>query len=187
MRQSKSWIILFFAAAIVLISFQTVLADVISIPHQACLPKQHWGGSTITNYHSNGASVQPFPGSGDQTLYCPVILPQGATIKNIQMECHDGSGGASGGYVAAALASYQYNTTSISANFDSGSEDAPGAVRISVENINLVVDNTQYHYGLSVTMNNPTGDSGAISFSKFIVEYEPPATKNKVVVVPLFK
>ena len=172
MKQSKLWSVMLLAAAVIAFSLQSASADVISIPHQACLPKQHWGGN-ITTYHSNGASVQPYPESGEQVLYCPVILPQHARIMKVTMEGHDSTGGASGGYLKASLTQYRFNeTNAVLASFDTGLEDDPGDVWITVEDIDLIIDNLTFHYGFSVGMCNPTGDSGAISFSKFIVEFE---------------
>ncbi len=173
MKHSKLWPILFFVVTVILLSFQSTSADVISIPHQACLPKQHWGESVITYYHSNGASVQPYVQSGLQTLYCPLILPQNARITKVTMEGHDHTGGEFGGYLRGSLERYKFNTATAGfAEFDTGLEEAPGDVWVTVNNIDLVIDNTEYHYGLTVGMNNPTSDSGAISFSKFIVEFE---------------
>jgi len=186
MSKLKAWIPAMATAWFVLLFSQNLWAEVLSIPHQACLPKQHWGGSVITNYHSNGASVQPYPGSGTQVLLCPVMLPNGSIIRNVTLECHDGSGGPSGGFVRASLSACQYNNTYGSyADFDTGDETAPGDARITVSDIGLAVDNSVFHYSLGVEMNNPTGDAGAISFSKFVVEYDPPASGKKVVVIPL--
>lgn len=146
--------------------------EYLTIPHSACLPKQEWS-STITQYHSNGASVQPYPNSGSQVFYCPIMLGQGAEIVTIKMEGGDSTGGEFGGYLSATLYRFIYNSASSLGTLNTGIEFSGGNVRKILSGLSVTIDNSQYHYGLGVYMNNPTTNAGNIFFSKFIIEYEP--------------
>jgi hypothetical protein len=110
------------------------------------------------------------PGIGNCLFLAPVFLPDGSTITDVTLEARDPSGGEFGGHINMVLAETRYNTTLTLAELDTGIEAAPGETRISSV-CNHSVDNSEFGYVVSITINNGTGGDWNLLFYKAIIHY----------------
>ena len=140
--------------------------DFMSVPTSALIPQDN-----DIVYSTNGVSLQ-IPPTSMASFLAPLVLPHGAIIRHVTMEAYDASGGEFGGYVRGELVFHRYNTVGVLATFDTVIENDPGDVRLTAFDINHQVDNSEYGYGFSVVINNPTLTWGDLKFYKFIVEYD---------------
>ncbi len=169
MKTVKNTKLPFIASFLVMLQTAPVLAnDVISLGAFNAQPKDN-----AVEYSTNGAGSLQVPPTKHGNFNIPLILPQGAIITRVTMEAHDDSGGNFGGYIKASLLEQRFNSFRVIADFDTGISDAPGDIRIAVDNIDHPVDNAEYSYGFGIDINNVTGAQwGDEMFYKFIVEYE---------------
>jgi len=171
MKKSCFWRMLLVITAAFLFYPAAASAEYLSIPAAALLPKDN----TVT-------------GSGtSQSFHGPIFLPHQAIIKSFTLEAKDDSSDVEfGGYVLAQLNIYRYNTVSTPVTIQTDGPTAPGEIRVTENNVNISVDNSEYSYGITIILNNGTGGAWSVLFLKIIIEYELPPADRKVVVIPLF-
>ena len=162
-------LILSLIALVVIAATPAVVAETITIGAAQVLPKD-----SSTLYTSNGGNLFWLGNPGEGYFLAPIVFPQGAVIRKVTLEARDNSGGEFGGYVRADLAEFEYNTflkLIDSVDLDTGLEEAPGDTRVS-QTLFHTVDNSRYHYGFGITINNPEPDLTVLAFYKLIVEYD---------------
>ncbi len=96
--------------------------------------------------------------------------PDGSTITDVTLEAQDDSGGEFGGHVKMVLSETRYNTVLSLVELDTGIEDAPGETRVSSAS-NHLVDNSEFGYVVSITINNGAGGAWSLLFYKAIIHY----------------
>lgn len=142
----------------------TALAGVLSVPASALLPRDN----TIA-YDTNGVRMA-VPDVGERVFVAPVFIPDGAAITKFVLEARDSSGGEFGGHIKAELAELRFNTALPIATLDTGIPDDPGETRVE-QLLNFHIDNAEYGYGISVTINNGSGGAWNQLFYKVIIHY----------------
>ncbi|MBN2243918.1 MAG: hypothetical protein JW793_14625 [Acidobacteria bacterium] len=155
-------------------------AEYLSVPAAALLPKD----SGVT-WSTNGVYLGTASGTS-QSYHGPVFLPHQAVIRSFTLEAADNSSDVEfGGYVLAQLNIYRYNTVGTPVEIQTDGPTAPGEVRVTADNLNISVDNSEFSYGITVILNNGTGGAWSVLFHKIIIEYDLPTSGHKVVVIPL--
>jgi hypothetical protein len=140
-------------------------AGVLSIPASALLPRHN-----SIAYDSNGVRMAVLAEFTDHVFLAPVFLPDGVTITDVILEARDPSGGEFGGHIKMELSETRYNTVLPLLGFDTGIEAAPGDTRITSA-INHIVNNAEFGYGISITINNGSGEPWNQHFYKVIIHY----------------
>ena len=140
--------------------------DILSIPAAALLPRDN----TIA-YDTNGVRMA-VPAAGNQVFQAPVFLPHLAIIRAVTLEAKDSSGGEFGGFVRLILRKYRFNSYFNLATVQTTSFDAPGDTRVHISDLNLLVENDEFSYGIEVTINIGNGGPNSEWFYKVIIEYE---------------
>ena len=156
-------------------------AEYLSIPAAALLPKDN----TVT-WSTNGVYLGTASGAS-QSFHGPIFLPHQAVIKSFTLEAKDDSSDVEfGGYVLAELNIYRYWTVSTPVKIQTDGPTAPGETRVTEDNVNISVDNSEYSYGVTIILNNGAGGAYSVLFLKIIIEYElPQAASNDVVMFPI--
>jgi len=181
MKKSCFWRMLLVITAAFLFYPAAASAEYLSIPAAALLPKDN----TVT-WSTNGVYLGTGSGTS-QSFHGPIFLPHQAIIKSFTLEAKDDSSDVEfGGYVLAQLNIYRYNTVSTPVTIQTDGPTAPGEIRVTENNVNISVDNSEYSYGITIILNNGTGGAWSVLFLKIIIEYELPPADRKVVVIPLF-
>lgn len=147
-----------------------------SVPATALLPKDNsvtW--STAGSYIGTDVVDQ-------KDFLGPVFLPHGAIIRKVTLEAHDNS---TDGFVRARVVEYKYNALiSLISELQTSNPLADGDQRIESSPLSHEIDNSDYSYGVGITLHNGTAGAWSTLFYKIIIEYEYD-TKNTVVVIPL--
>ncbi len=145
-------------------------ADFLSIPAAALFPKDM---SVI--YSTDGVSTQLTAGDIG-TFSAPVILPYNAIIKSFTLEaCDDSAHVTTGGYVQARLLEFRYDDApNVIEAAVTDQQTAPGNIRVTIDDVDFQIDNSDYSYGMEVMLVNGDGGPGSVSFYKAIIEYDVP-------------
>jgi hypothetical protein len=143
-------------------------SGILSIPASALLPRDN----TLA-YDTNGVRMAfPTNIAGNQVFQAPVFLPHCAIIKVVTLEAMDSSGGEFGGFVRSVLRSYRFNSFSNIATVQTTSFDAPGDTRVTISDLNHLVENDEFSYGIEVTINLGNGGPNSEWFYKVIIQYD---------------
>ncbi len=154
----------FFTFAILsLINASPLMAEYLSIPCGAFMPKDHnTGWTTNGGYLATG-------GEQSSEFYAPVILPDSAYINTVYLQARDDSAGDAGGYVQVQLIGYSFESYDYIATLSTGVEWGEGTISIPMD-VNQYVNNSIYSYGLDLKIVH--GTTGTLWFYRCVIDYD---------------